>query len=452
MSSVNTLLSRLYETPDDIAVFWRGTHITYAQLIARIDAWDARLDQDRINAGDVCGFYGDFSPETCALMFALMRRGAIMAPFTGDVDVELQGLLELSGAKILYRFATDDSVTMELLEETETPQLIASFRERLHPGLLVFTSGSTGKPKGILQDVEQVSRKFVEKRKGWRTLLFLLMDHFGGFNTFLSTFAYGGTAVCLPSRDPETVARTIEQSRANLLPTTPTFLNFLIVSNQYGAHDLSSVELITYGTEPMPETTLEKVEEIFPKTRLKQTYGLSELGVLRSESKEDGSLWLKVGGEGFETKVVDGILWIRSEANMVGYLNAPNPFDEEGWMCTGDVVEEKDGYMRFQGRETEVINTGGKKVFPIEVENILMQQSNIRNAAVEARPHPIMGQVVQARVSLHEPEETMLLSERLRTECNKHLARYKVPVRYIIVDDNDLRSVRFKKLRANYAK
>src|SRR5690606_30667815 len=107
----------------------------------------------------------------------------------------------------------------------------------------------------------------------------------------------------------------------------PTFLNFLIASRVYAAHDLSSVELITYGTELMPEATLKQVSEIFPNATLKQTYGLSELGVLRSESRDSGSLWLKVGGSGFETKVVDGILWIRSEANMVGYLNAPSPFD-----------------------------------------------------------------------------------------------------------------------------
>ena len=115
----------------------------------------------------------------------------------------------------------------------------------------------------------------------------------------------------------------------------------------------------------------------------------------------------------------------------------------------GDVVEEKDGYILFRGRKTEVINTGGKKVFPVEVESVLLELPNIRNAAVEARPHPIMGQVVQARVSLIEPEDPAALSERLRTECNKLLARYKVPVRYIIVKDEELHSARFKKVRAN---
>ncbi|MBT7484966.1 MAG: long-chain fatty acid--CoA ligase, partial [Rhodospirillales bacterium] len=79
----------------------------------------------------------------------------------------------------------------------------------------------------------------------------------------------------------------------------------------------------------------------------------------------------------------------------------------------------------------------------------LMQLPNIRNAAVEARPHPIMGQVVQARVSLIEPEDPADLSERLRLECNKTMARYKVPVRFVVVEDETLHSARFKKLRAN---
>lgn len=449
--AIDTLLDRLHENPEAPALFWRDREYDYREFLVLIDEWDARLESDGIRPGDVCAFYGDYSPGICALMFALMRRRAVLVPLTGDVEAELPELLKMAGVQALYRFDADDRAALEGQGEFPVPDLIRDFRESGHPGLVVFTSGSTGKPKGILQDVEYVARKFVEKRKGWRTVLFLLMDHFGGFNTFLSTFAYGGAAVCVTARDPETVGRAIEAARATLLPTTPTFLNFLIVSKQYAVHDFSSVELVTYGTEPMADTTLSQLGGIFPKARIKQTYGLSELGVLRSESKDDGSLWLKVGGQGFETKIVDGVLWIRSEANMVGYLNAPNPFDEEGWMCTDDVVEEKDGYIRFLGRESEVINTGGKKVFPLEVENLLMKLPNISNAVVEAAPHPIMGQVVQARVALIEPEDSLQLSERLRTACNKRMARYKVPVRFVVVDEAEFRSARFKKVRAKPA-
>ena len=192
---------------------------------------------------------------------------------------------------------------------------------------------------------------------------------------------------------------------------------------------------------------MQKLKSIFPNAQVKQTYGLSELGVLRSKSESDASVWVKIGGEGFEVKVVDGLLWVRSEANMVGYLNAPSPFDAEGWMCTGDRVEEKDGYLRFMGRQSEMINVGGQKVFPVEVENVLLQAENIREATVYGAKHPLMGQVVQARVSLYQPEDPQALAERLRKFCLERLARYKMPTRFIIVTEDEQHSERFKKVR-----
>ena len=149
-----------------------------------------------------------------------------------------------------------------------------------------------------------------------------------------------------------------------LLPTTPTFLRMLLISGAYKKYDLGSLELITYGTEPMPTATLESLHAAFPGVRLKQTYGLTEVGILPTKSEQDDSLWLAVGGPGYETKIVDNVLWIRAQMAMVGYLNAPSPFDADGWFNTGDVVEQKGDYIRFMGRKSEIINVGGEKVFP----------------------------------------------------------------------------------------
>ena len=355
--------------------------------------------------------------------------------------------MKIAGVQFLFRFDAQDKWILDQFESVPQADLVVAFREQLSPGLIVFTSGSTGKPKGILHNCERVMHKFVTKREGWRTVLFLMMDHFGGFNTLLSTFAYGGVALCLSERSPEVVCRVIEQARATLLPTTPTFLNLLIASGSYRGFDLSSVKLISYGTEVMSEATLAKIPQILPNAQVKQTYGLSELGVLRSKSESDASVWVKVGGDGFETKVVDGLLWVRSEANMVGYLNAPTPFDEEGWMCTGDRVEINGEYMRFMGRESEMINVGGQKVFPVEVENILLQVENVREVAVYGVKHPLMGQVVQARISLYKPEDPDALTDRLRKFCLQHLARYKMPTKFVIVSEEEQRSERFKKIR-----
>ncbi len=446
-NAIETLLARLEEAPDAPAVFWAGEEVSNRQLLADVARWRERLAADGVRAGGVCAYHGDYSRGTIALAVALLQAGAILVPLTAAVAQEAPELLAIAGAEHLYRFAPDDTVTLERLAAPRAGPLVQDFRKRGVPGLIVFTSGSTGKPKAILHDCERLARRFLDRRPGWRTVLFLMMDHFGGFSTLLGVLAYGGVGVCLPSRSPDDVCRAIAAARADLLPTTPTFLNLLLASRAHVRHDVSSVKLITYGTEMMSEATLAKVREVFPACDVKQTYGLSELGVLRSKSESDGSLWVKVGGAGFETKVVDGVLWVRSESNMVGYLNAPDPFDADGWMCTGDEVETHGDYVRFRGRKSEMINVGGQKVFPAEVENVLLQAENVVDATVYGVKHPVMGHVAHAKVTLAAPEEPEALTERLRRFALERLARFKVPMRFTIVDENEQRNERFKKAR-----
>ena len=448
MESIQTIVDRMRGKEDETALFWNEHKYSYSDFMEMVDAWSVRLPEYQVVRGTVCGFVAEYSPQVCALIFALMQAKAILVPFTSAIEYELPEFIKIAGVECLFRFDKDDRWTFEECSNPVQNELTTSFLERGVPGLIVFTSGSTGKPKGILQDCERVMRKFVDERRGWGTVLFLMLDHFGGFNTLLSTFAYGGTGVCLPDRSPESVCRVIEQSRATFLPTTPTFINLLIASRCYMNFDLSSVELITYGTEVMPAATLVKIKEIFPNARIKQTYGLSELGVLRSKSESDDSVWVKIGGAGFETRIVDNILWVRSEANMVGYLNAPSPIDAEGWMCTGDHVEVRGEYMRILGRKSEMINVGGQKVFPTEIENVLLGADNVSEVTVVGVPHPVMGHVVKARISLDVPEDRFQLAERLRKFSIERMAKYKVPVKYEIVHENDQRNMRFKKTRS----
>ncbi len=446
-SPLEIVLSRIYSYGDRPAIFWHGLELTYSQFSSLVDEWCARLSKDGVVRGSICAYKGDYSPQICALMFALMKVKAIQVPLTSEVSVEMSSFIKIAGVQFLYEFDAKDGYSLKIFPRKELPNLILSFYERGHPGLIVFTSGSTGMPKGILHDCELIMKKFEKPRQSWRTILFLLMDHFGGFNTFLGTFANGGVAICPTARTANGIAKSIYDGEASLLPTTPTFLNLMALNSVSKIYDLSSVKLITYGTELMSEATLEQCRQMFPEARLKQTYGLSELGVLRSDSPNKNSLWVKIGGRGFDVKVHDGVLWVRSESNMVGYLNAPSPFDDDGWMCTGDEVEIDGEFIRFLGRKSEVINVGGKKVYPIEIENVLLGADNIKDATVFGKSHPIMGQVVYARVSLIKPESQDILLERLRAHCNQHLAQYKVPVRFQVVEENKQYSSRFKRIR-----
>jgi acyl-coenzyme A synthetase/AMP-(fatty) acid ligase len=289
-------------------------------------------------------------------------------------------------------------------------------------------------------------KKFAVPRHAYRTLVFLQLDHIGGVNTLLYTLANGGTAVASESRSPKAVCESIARYGAQLLPTSPTFLNLLLLSEEYLRHDLTTLELITYGTEPMPESTLKRVAQAFPQVRLLQTYGLSELGILRSQSRSSDSLWVRVGGEGFETKVVDNRLWIRAESAMLGYLNAPSPFDSEGFFDTGDLVEVDGEWIRFCGRHSDVINVGGSKVFPAEVESVLLDMPNVADAAVVAEKSPITGNIVTATVRLIEPEPLEAFKTRMRAFCTERLSSYKIPAR-VRLTEQSLHSERFKRRR-----
>jgi acyl-CoA synthetase (AMP-forming)/AMP-acid ligase II len=242
------------------------------------------------------------------------------------------------------------------------------------------------------------------------------------------------------------VCAAIAAHKVELLPTSPTFLNLLLVSEAYRQYDLSSLKLVTYGTEMMPQRTLDRLTELLPNVTFQQTYGLSELGILRSKSERSNSLWVKVGGEGFETKIKDGALWIKAHSAMMGYFNAPSPFDEDGWMNTGDMVEAQGDYVRFLGRASEIVNVGGRKVYPAEVEDALLAIPNVRDVTVSAEPHPITGNIVVARFNLLKPEEVSSFRKRVREFCRGRLDAFKIPARIEIVDADQF-SGRFKKMR-----
>ncbi len=440
------LLERMEQWRDHVAVVWRGQSVRYGALVDAIAAWTARLDEQRIAPGQVVAIQGDFSPDTCALMLALIQRRAIVVPLTSSVRAHWESFLRIAEVQKIFQFDDEGGWRVESRDEPGGHPLIRRLRDQDSPGLVLFSSGSTGENKGVLNDFGRLLEKFKVSRQRLTTLTFLLFDHIGGVNTLLYTLSNGGTAVTTQSHSPEEICELIERYRVELLPTTPTFLNLLLLSEAHHAHDLSSLRLITYGTEVMPETTLRRVHEAFPNARLQQTYGLTELGILRTKSQDSGSLWVKVGGEGIETKVVDGTLWIRAPSAMLGYLNAPNPIDTDGWLNTEDQVEVNGEYVRFLGRKSQIINVGGSKVYPAEVESVLLQLDNVSDATVYAESNPITGQIVATRLTLKEPEDIQQLRKRVRGYCRERLAPFKVPVKIEVVGDA-LHSARFKKIR-----
>jgi acyl-CoA synthetase (AMP-forming)/AMP-acid ligase II len=291
-----------------------------------------------------------------------------------------------------------------------------------------------------------VLEKFRKQRQAVVAIPFLMIDHFGGINTILAITSSLGRVVTVSDRSLLKICEAIALYKVELLPATPSFLTLLMASQLQGEYDLSSLKRITYGTEVMPQSTLDRLTKTFPNVVLQQTYGLSEVGVLRSQSRGDGTLWVRIGGTGFQTKVVDDVLWIKSEYAMVGYLNAPTEFDEDGWFNTQDQVEVDGEYFRILGRVTDLINVGGQKVYPTEVENVILGMDNIQDVAVFGEKNSLLGQIVVAKVILKSPESIEVVKKRVRLACLNNLASFKVPAK-VILAEGVLHSSRQKKIR-----
>jgi long-chain acyl-CoA synthetase len=437
---------RLNAWGEDTALVWKGAETSYAALLRLVQNWSTELGARHVGPGSVVALEGSFSPNACAALVALVRLGAVCVPLTPLMRAQRDKFLEIAEVGLCVEFDDADAWVVNTYERKVSNPLTQKLIERGHPGLVIFSSGSTGAPKAILHDFQAILGKFEKVRQKKTTLTFLLFDHIGGIDTLFNTFASGGTVVTVVTRDPEHVCEAIARHRVHTLPTSPTFLNLLLMSGAADKHDLSSLKVIAYGTEPMPESTLKGVHEVLPDVALVQTYGMSELGVLRSRSRDSQSLWLKFTGEGFETKIVDGILWVRTQTAMLGYLNAPDLFDEDGWLNTQDAVEVDGEYMRILGRATDLINVGGQKVYPAEVENLLLQLDNVQDVAVFGKAHPMMGQMVAARFNLKAAEAPDLFKRRMMAFCRERMANYQIP-RLVEFADAEQFGARFKKLR-----
>jgi long-chain acyl-CoA synthetase len=443
---IDFLLKVFRDNKSREAIVWQDKVYTYEWLLEQTLYWLKDLHARNLGTGQVTILEADFSPNAIALFLALVENASIVVPITSSVQEKKEGFITIAQGEISLVVNQNDQVTLSPINNSATQHFYQQLRDRGHPGLVLFSSGSTGKSKAAVHDFTGILEKFKKTGKTMSTVAFLLYDHIGGINTIFYTLANAGCLVTLQDRSPDNVLSAIEKYRVELLPTSPTFINLILLSEAYKRHDLSSLKLVTYGTEPMPESTLKRFHQFFPQISLRQTYGLSEVGILRSHSKESDSLWVKIGGEGFQTRVVDGILQIKAQSAMLGYLNAPSPFTEDGWFITGDEVEVDGEYLKILGRRSEIINVGGQKVYPAEVESVIQEIDNVSEVTVYGEKNPIIGSIVCATVSLKREENPKEFSGRLKKYCKGRLQDYKIPIKIKIVHEKQY-SDRFKKMR-----
>ena len=310
MAHIDWQTARFREGADQPAVIWRDSACAYAGLTGRYERWLGQLEAAGARPGDSAGVLSDFSPGAVACLLALLKLRCILVPLSWESRDQHEEFFRAGELDHRVEIDTQDEGTVIRRDNRRNHPLMEQLRAADRAGLVRFSSGSTGRPKAILHSLPELLAKFRKLRHCYRTLTFPLFDHIGGFNTLFYTLANLGCVVVADDRSVSSVCQVIERQRVELLPTSPSFLNLMLLSGAHRSHDLSSLQLITYGTEVMPERTLGMANAAFPGARFLQTYGLSELGILRSKSESNDSLRVKIGGEDYETRVVEQLIGI----------------------------------------------------------------------------------------------------------------------------------------------
>ncbi len=423
---------------------------TYGELKKSIYDNLESLKNQNINPGDVIAIVGDYCFESISLFFALHLNKCIVVPITNLVEKEIEYRIQAAQIKYAFFLQSDSTFLKKEYSSLTKNELVLNFINTKNSGLILFSSGSSGKPKAMLHNLDHLIDSYNDKKsKNLVFLIFLLFDHIGGLNTLLNAIAMGCSIVIPENRDPENICKLIEKLQINILPSSPTFLNLILISGAHKKYCLDSLKLITYGTESMPEELLNRLKLEIPFVKLIQTFGTSETGIANVISKSSSSNFIKFDDPNCEYKIIEGELWLRSKTQIMGYLNSSNEkFTDDGWFKTGDLVEESEGgYLRIYGRSTDIINVGGLKVLPSEVETVLLEIEGINDALVYSKDNPITGQIVAAQLVIDESKiNKEIIKSIIRAYCIKKLDSYKVPV-YIEMVSSVNYSDRFKKNR-----
>lgn len=411
--------------------------LSYVQAAHRVRYLVDCFMQSGIAPGHVVILHGNYSIDGILAFIALAAIKAIVAPVTNFTPTTEETLKASCDASFIVN--AFNGITIEPCLGQSRHPLYYSLKLSDAAGLILLSSGSTGRPKAILHNLDQlISRKDkVSKGRQLIVVLFLMFDHVGGVNTLINILFSGNCAVVVRERTPERVCKELELHKVQVLPANPTFLNLIRLGDFHERYDLSALRLITYGTEAMPQQLLLYLRDIFPRVRLLQTFGTSETGIAGTQSASSQSTRFKIVDEDFEHRIVDGELQLKSPSQFLGYLNVTNTsLTDDGWFRTGDLAElGSDGDIRIFGRIKEVINVGGEKVLPLEVESLLLSCPLVSDCVAYGLKNAITGQAVGVSIKPAYPIDGDDLRKEVMNFLAGKLERFKMPVKITVVDE-----------------
>jgi acyl-coenzyme A synthetase/AMP-(fatty) acid ligase len=305
---------------------------------------------------------------------------------------------------------------------------------------ILLTSGTTGDPKMVVHTLATltgaISRKGVSgPAQNWAT--FYDIRRYGGLQIFLRAMAGEGSLTLRSSG--ETIDEfLIRAGEAGVTHISGTPSHWRLVLMNAAARRIDP-EYVRLSGEIADASVLDALATLYPRARIAHAFASTEAGV--GFEVDDGragfpASYLGERGNGVVLRMTDGALAIRSDRTALRYLGegAPKLQDAEGFVDTGDMIELRDDRYYFVGRRGGIINVGGAKVNPEEVEAVINRHAAVHASLVKARRNPITGALVAADVVLKaNVAEGQALKEEIIAACAEQLAPYKVPalVRFV---------------------
>lgn len=393
----------------------------------------------------------DYTEATVLRFLTLLGQGhtVLMSPAWHFHDAVFTQRLSQEAQTDFVRWPLDK----ELGELDYTGGRVHPEIERRHgsgSGLfLVRTSGTSGKAfKLILHDPQNFVAKY--QRVGphfQRTLAFSPLDSIAGIETVLETFVHGLQLVLLDARPgPQSVMATLAQHEVDYFQTTPSFLGLLMVAGLLQRAAPVGLRRIAYGSEPAQAKVLACLQAHWPAVELVQTYGMSEVGILKTiPSPHDPTLFLL--DETFNPgRLTAGALEVRSLTPLLCYLNVELPAAGSTWFETHDRVGVRDGYWQVLGREGDLINIAGRKFFPAELEELLMRLPEVLDATVSAEADELIGTAISARLVVATTITEIDFRKKLKSFLETDVPYFMRPQRVALSFESSATS-RFKKSR-----
>jgi long-chain acyl-CoA synthetase len=455
-----------------------GEILTYSDVRELVDAMAGRFVWLGVSAGDRVAILGTNSPDWVIAFLAALELGAIAVPLNHRLGrLELARQLEQAAPRVILH---DEQFAGQLPEQThgaETRTLArgvdgarrsiwatsaATFvpvtADPAAPALISFTSGSTGVPKGALISHGALVRAAnayahtLQTGEDDSTLVLVPLFHNTGFCDQLAhMLLVGGACDLLPEFTTAAARAALERRDASYLIAVPGILRLLAIGED-GQRIFSACRVACYGGSPMPPAWVEEFTARWPALRLYNCYGLTEFTSVSHilEPADMAGHAASVGRpvSGVEQLIVDsaghmleagapGELLLAGPTRMLGYWEAPELTVEAfrgKWLRTGDVGSvTEDGFLELLGRASDVINRGGEKISPLQVESALGLEPLIGDAAVVGAPHPIFGERVIAFVTLRGTTE--LDQEEIARSLRERIADYAVPEQFIVLDE-----------------